>query len=455
MDKAMIKFALLFTALLLLSGCAAQVANHEEAVKSVRDEKVPSGWTADGSNGIVDDNWLKNFKDPTLVLLVDEALKNNPGLKISEAQVDRANAMALQAGSAMKPAVGLSGAYSDRNTAGFSEVYGANFQVSWEADVWGRIRTGVTGAEEAAAASQADYEFARQSLAAATSKAWFLAIESKMLHQFAAEVVGLLEETLKIVEVKEQVGQVSMKDVHLAKANLAATREAERKTLVARQNAQRGLELLLGRYPSAEIETADQLVSVPPQIPTGLPSELMERRPDLIAAERRVAAAFYKQESAELLHLPRFSFSAGAGINNLTDAVGNLSAGLFAPLYTGGAIEAEVEIATADQKKAIAAYAAQALTAFKEVETALAGEQTLLDRQSYLTLVVDENYKAYELTRKQYEIGMIDLLDVLVVQGNWIKARIAQLDIAQQRLTNRVNLHMALGGSFELPNGGD
>jgi multidrug efflux system outer membrane protein len=97
------------------------------------------------------------------------------------------------------------------------------------------------------------------------------------------------------------------------------------------QNAKRCLELLLGRYPSADLATGDKLTAVPPPIATGISSEILERRPDLIAAENRVASAFYKEREAELLHLPRFSFSVGLSINNLSDAISNLAAGIFPP----------------------------------------------------------------------------------------------------------------------------
>lgn len=446
----LVKLTTLIVVPLLISACAGQVATHEDATAGLRGQAPSSQtWSAAASAEAVDTGWLNSFGDPQLVALVDEALTGNPGLKIAEAQVDRANAMARLAGAALKPTVGLAAGYSDRNSEALSELYGGSLQVSWEADVWGRIRSGATGAEEAAAATASDYAFARQSLAAAVSRAWFVAITSKLQHSFAKEAVGILEETLRIVSVKQEVGQIGMKDVHLAKGNLASAQEAERKARTAMENAQRGLELLLGRYPAAAIETAEQLVAVPPTIPTGLPSELLERRPDLVAAEQRVAAAFYQQREAELLHLPRFSFSAGAGATNLGDAIANLTAGLFAPLYTGGAIEAQVEAASADQKKAIAAYAQKALQAFKEVETALAGEQLLLDRETLLKSIVRENRKAYELTRTEFEVGKIDFLDVLIVQNKWLAARIAHQDIAMQRLLNRVALHQALGGSFE------
>jgi len=446
--------ACVITGFTLFAGCAGQVATHEQAVDKIKtgakvDELVADGWSAADSGGVVDDGWLRSFNDPELLALVDEAERNNFGLKISEAKVEQAIALAAQAGAALKPTVGLSGGYSDRTNSNLGEIYGGGLKISWEADVWGRIRSGVAGAEEAASASRADYEYARQSLAAATANSWFVAVGSKILTDYAQEIVELLQETVVVVEKKESVGQTTMKDVHLARAEMASAEDAARQALSARQDAQRSLELLLGRYPAAKIDTAIELVAVPPPVAAGIPSQLLERRPDLIAAERRVAAAFYKQAEAELLHLPSFSFSLGLGINNLTDAISSLAAGVFAPLYTGGAIEAEVARATAAQKEAIAAYAQVALQAFKEVETTLANEEHLQKREEYMRTVVEENFKAYEIMQKQFEVGAIDLLDVLTVHNKWAQARIALTDVSTMRLLNRVKLHLALGGSFE------
>jgi outer membrane protein, multidrug efflux system len=446
---------LLFTGCwLLLSGCAGQIATHEEAVEGIKagkgDEKlVAKQWSSGESTGLVDDGWLKSFKDPQLSALVDEAEKNNFGLKIAAAQVEQASALAVKAGAALKPTVGLSGGYAGRDTEALSELYGGSLAVSWEADVWGRIRSGVAGAEETLAATRSDFEFARQSLAATTANAWFFAISSKLLADTSNEIVELLQESVRIVESKESIGQGTMTDVHLGRADLATAQEAARQTLSAEENAKRSLELLLGRYPSAQIETTNALVAVPPPVSAGIPSQLLERRPDLIAAEQQVAAAFYRQKEAELLKLPRFTFSIGLSLNNLTDAASSLAAGVFAPLYTGGALEADIARATAEQNEAIAAYAQTALQAFKEVETALANEEHLMKREEYLQTVVSENYKAFESLKTQYEIGVAQYLDVLTVQNKWIQARIALINTSTQRLLNRVQLHLALGGSFE------
>lgn len=454
MKKYLKPTSILFGVNLILAGCSGPIATHDDAVQSIKtasqnDTLAADGWSAAESGGLVDDGWVVNFNDPQLIKLVDEAEKNNFGLKISGAKLQQAEALARQAGAALKPSVGLSGGYSDRNSDALGELYGGGLKVSWEADVWGRIGSAEAGAKETAEASRADYEFARQSLAAATANGWFLANGSKILTDYADEVVALLEQTVNIATTKEKVGQGTMQAVHLAKADMASAQEAARKALSAQENAKRSLELLLGRYPSADLATSDKLTAVPPPIATGIPSEILERRPDLIAAENRVASAFYKTKEAELLHLPRFSFSVGLSLNNLTDAISNLAAGVFAPLYTGGAIEAEVDKATAVQQETIAAYGQTALTAFKEVETALAGEDHLAKREEYLQTVVEENFKAYSLVKTQYEVGKIDMLDLLAVQGKWVQARIALVDVQTQRLLNRTGLHLALGGSFE------
>jgi NodT family efflux transporter outer membrane factor (OMF) lipoprotein len=439
-----------------LNGCAGQVATHEEATASIKgkvvEERVPENFAEKAGQGAVDDGWIKSFNDQTLIKLTDEALAANPGLKIAEARVEQADGLTRQAEAGLKPTIGYGGGYKDTEYEGSGIGKGGGLgglSISWEADVWGRIRTDIAGSEEKTAATVADYRFARQSLAASVSNGWFLANTAKFQHQFAEKIVGIQKKRVEIAVIMQEIGKGTGRDVHLARGAVASAGEAARQALSASEDALRSLELLLGRYPSADIETADKLVAVPPPIPAGIPSEILERRPDLIAAEHRVAAAFYKQKEAELLHLPRFKFSLGLGINSINNAIAGLSAGIFGPLYTGGAIEAEVDKATAVQKEAIASYAQAALKAFKEVEGLLAAEEHLLKREEFLKFEVKENKKALDQTKQQYEIGQISLLDVLTVENKWIASNIAEMDVAGQRLVNRVKLHLALGGSFE------
>ena len=442
-------------ALLFVACATAPPATTPEVVAEALPEttRIPEAWSPQTEDsGHVDDGWIEGFGDPQLETLVDEALANNPNLRAAAAQAQRAAGLARVAGSALKPTVSLGGDIAEigGDSAVSGTSYSAGVAVSWEADVWGRVRASAAAGEEALAASVADYEYARQSLVAGTAKSWFLATESRMQLDLATETVEIYGQLVGLVETKLRVGQVSMQDVHLARADRASAEEALRQARSGNEQAVRSLETLLGRYPSAELETPRELIPVPPPIPVGLPSEILERRPDLIAAERRVAAAFFQQEEARLARLPRFTLTAGAGGSDaLSSAIGSLGAGLFAPLFTGGALKGQLEAATADQQAAIAAYGQALLQAFEEVETSLSNEKLFEERQHYLGTVVEENRKAWELAKVRYDVGRTDLLSVLQMQARWLGARISLIRIENERLSLRVNLHLALGGSFE------
>lgn len=435
--------------------CSKQIPTHQDATRAIAQEKTTQRKAFAGADvedtGKVDDGWLKNFHDPRLEKLVAEAMKNNPQIQMAAARVGRAQALVQQSEASLKPTIGIGGALAGVTGANKNIPSGVGVGISWEADVWGRLRIGVQASKEQMQATRADYEFGRMALAAATAKAWFLAIESKLQLAFIEEVVKLTSDMVKLVETKQSIGQVSMQDVHMARSQLAEAKNAASKAKAAYDEALRSLETLLGRYPAGDIKTADTLTPMPPPIPVGQPSTLLERRPDLIAAEDRVAATFYAEKGAELLKLPRFVITGGVGFSNLSSAIAGLAAGAFAPLYTGGRIEGQIKEATAEQKEAIANYAKKALQAFKDVETALDNERVLKDQASYLNTAVSENKQAYELNKVQYDVGKVDFLSVLELQNRWIGSQIALLNIQQQRLAERINLHLALGGSFETP----
>ena len=439
---------------LLLSSCAtAPPPEREDILEEALPEttEIPVEWTAPaGDTGEVDDGWIYDFGDPELTSLVDEAVsEQNPNMRLLSAQVDRAAGLARQAGAALKPTVALGGNLSD-TTGSAPGVAGAGVGVSWEIDVWGKIRAGATAADESLRATVYDFQFGRQSLAASVAKGWFLATELKMQRDLAQETVDILTEMVDLVKAKQEVGQVSMQDVFLVEADLASAEDALRQVEAGRQQASRSLEILVGRYPAAEVDGAEELVATPPSIPVGVPADILERRPDLRAAESRVASAFYLSEQARLAKLPSFSITAGVGgSNSMSNFIGGLGAGLFAPLYTGGALEGQIDVANADQKSAIAAYGATVLQAFEEVETSMTNEDLFAQREGFLASSVENNFKAYELGLAQYEVGKIDLLSLLQMQTRWIGAKVGLIRLQNERLAQRVNLHLALGGSFD------
>jgi outer membrane protein TolC len=198
---------------------------------------------------------------------------------------------------------------------------------------------------------------------------------------------------------------------------------------------------------------------MPAAVPVGVPSELLERRPDVIAAERRVAAAFDRIGEAKAAQLPRISLTAGGSylssdifvLQNRSNPAFSFGANLLAPIYQGGALRAQVDIRTAEQKESVANYARIAQRSFGEVENALAAENALRDRDAILGANIIDNARALELVQVQYRVGSADLRAVEQSQLALYSARISLLRVQTERLAQRVNLYLALGGGFDLP----
>jgi hypothetical protein len=198
---------------------------------------------------------------------------------------------------------------------------------------------------------------------------------------------------------------------------------------------------------------------MPAPVPAGLPSELLERRPDLIAGDRRVAAAFNRAGEAQAARLPRISLTAGVNtissdlfvLKERDNPVWSAGANLLAPIYQGGALKAQVEIRTAEQRQAVAEYARLALRAFGDVENALASEFAAREREEILTRAVMQWDRAVGLARVAYEVGSIDLRPVQQQQLGAYASRSALLRVQSEQRVQRVNLHLALGGGFGGP----
>ena len=454
------------TLLLLVGGLAGCATPSQEQVEREVGEaaqeqapETPPEWQAAADSGAVQAGWVETFNDASLTALVIEAQANNRDLAAAAANVDRAWAFARQAGAALAPDVSI--AAGAGRTGGFdSRPSTSNLslgaQVSWEVDVWGRLRSGQRSAVASAQAVEADYRSAQESLAAATSKAYFSAIEANIQTEIARETVGILEETLRIVTVKHENGMASAQDLSLARSDLAAARERLTAVEGSFRDAVRSLEALLGRYPGAELEVRETLPAVPPPPPAGLPSELLERRPDIVAAERRVAAAFNATNQARAARLPTISLTGdvGGASNSLSNLLSSdntswrVGTNLLAPIFDGGRLREGVRIATAEQEAALAAYGNAAITAFGELETNLDQGVVVQQRIVDLEEAALEADNAFRIARLRYDEGEEDLLNVLTIQQRVISARSSLSTAERLLLEQRVNLSLALGGSW-------
>ena len=420
---------------------------------------LSEGWKEAAAEGPVMDDWLASFGDAELNALVAEAMLNNTDLRVSATRVEQAGQYVEMAKAALRPAINIFGS-GGVNTGGGDALQIISLGASWELDLWGRMRYGRNAYEATYASAQADFEFGRQSLAATMAKAWFTATETWLQLKIAEDMVRSAQELVSLAETRRKVGAGSEQDVALAHASLGNFQDTVKQVQLAHSQSLRAVELLLGRYPGAELKARHDLPVLPGPVPAGLPLEMLERRPDMIAAERRVAAAFNRVGEAKAARLPRLTLTTNVAalqsdILELKSDFENPTAGagarLVAPLYQGGGLQAQVEIRTLQQQEAVAQYASLALRALGDVENTLAAAQTLAEREQILQRTLVYNQRALALVQTSYRVGTTDLRSVQLQQLDLNSASLALLRVQSEQLAQRANLHLVIGGSFDLP----
>ena len=451
---------------LMMSGCVipTKQSEVEAGIDRATREALPQvskAWRAASREGVVQVGWIAAFNDPVLSKLVSEAQANNLNLAAAAAGVEQARALARQAGANLTPSLSLTSGAARSGQLNSADSNSANsfnlgVQATWEVDLWGRVRSGVAQAGASTRAAEADYRFAQYSVAANTAIAYFTAIEANMQTQIAKDSLAALENTQRIVQAQYNEGAASGQDVALSKSDLSAAREQVVTLEGASRDALRALELLLGRYPGADLAVRRTLPVVPPAPPAGVPSEILERRPDLVAAERQVASAFNAVNQAKAARLPSLTLTGGLGgassalssLLNPINAAWSLGTSLLAPIFDGGRLREDVIIANAQQEEALAQYADAALRAFADVETALDQGMVLDQRIRALQEAADQASEAYRLAELRHKEGEISLIDLLTIQQQVIGTRRALSSVQRLLLQQRVHLNLALGGSW-------
>ena len=449
--------AALISALVLVTAC-----NDNRALEPAKNtDRLPlaAQWSQSATHAKdVTGNWISSFDDQQLNTLVSEALEHNADLKIAIANLQEARANAKASGAQLKPTVDLAlGGGRSGNELASTNSADAGLQFQWELDLWGRLSDQAQAATLSAQAAEADLRAARQSLAAAVAEAYFLANTSKQLVALSQRIKASYKKSIDVVSVQAKAGTAKPMDLELAKADYQQAQANLAQDELALRDALRALEFLLGRYPKAEDELPSTLPQVPAAPSTGLPSELLERRPDIVAADRRVAAAFKSSNAARAARLPRFSFSAtlaGSGQNlsdalNPSNSIWNLGANLLTPLIDAGRIDAQIEVKDAQQQKVLAAYVKVALNALKEVEQSIDKEKTLAKRLGFITSSTNELIKAGNIAQKQYESGLTNILSLNQVLRQQYQSEKSLVALKGEQLRERIRLHLALGGDFD------
>lgn len=434
------------------------------------DVNSPVAWkVATPSAGLPRGEWWTLFNDATLDDLVARALAANQDLVAAAARVEQARAAAGIARSAYLPSVGAGASVertrSSRTTDNVfpvaeSTTHRGALDASWELDLFGRVRRLNEGARADVAARAADLENVRLALTAEVAATWFTLRALDRELALVNDGVALRRQALALVASRREGGAATDFDLARAEAELAST-EAEAAALANRRStAQNALAVLLGRAaPEFEISNLRSEMVVPPAVPAGLPSELLERRPDIASAESALASANARIGVAKAAFFPAISLTGSFGtasgdVDRLFEGDSRLwSVGpsLYLPLFQGGRNKANLERSRAAYEEGVAQFRQRVLVAFREVQDALTATQLLADQATAQDRAVAAARRAGQLAQTRYDAGYVAYFEVIDAQRTVLAAERAATQLSAQRLVNSVALIKALGGGWKRP----
>lgn len=457
-------------ALLALAGCALPAVGPDYrrpetptagAFSHAPDERLPA------VDGQVATEWWHDFGDPDLDRYVAAALAENQGLKAALARVEQARALTGEARASYLPAVGAVGLVSREQTSetttnrfpkSLTKTYRLPLNLSWELDLFGRVRRLNEGARANLLATEDLADATRLTVAAETASACFALGATDEEARIVAKTLALQKEMLSLVEARRDAGRAS--DLAVEQARLAvSTSEADLAAVANRRSAlKNGLAVLLGQAaPSLEIGERAQLNDALPPIPVGLPSELLQRRPDLAAAENNLRAANAQIGVAKSAFFPSISLTGSAGyasaaiddIFQRDSRAWSIAPSVYLPLFQGGRNRANYQRSQAAYDEAVAGYRQNILTALREVQDALTASQRLSEQSEATARSVASAHKVEQLAKERYLAGGTSYLAVIDAQRTALAVERGAAALAGQRLITRVALIRALGGGWE------
>jgi NodT family efflux transporter outer membrane factor (OMF) lipoprotein len=448
-------FGGMLAGLLLLSGCGFQSPVDDLAIHT------PGTWAeaSSGTQGKISTGWLSDFSDPGLERSVNEALAHNRSLKAASARLREAKEETIIVRARQLPILdaGTRGGATDGSGIPSVQSYNLNLAASWEPDLWGRLRDLTRAAEADERAAIEDFRGARLSLAANAAKAYVNLISAEQEIDLAEVTLESFRKNLRIIERTYKATGEGALDIQFARTNVSAAERAVEATKLNRGNAARTMEVLQGRYPGGQLRGASDLPNLPGSVPAGIPASMVERRPDLAAARARLFASAKRSDAARKSLLPDFSLTASGGtvgvrlsdLLNPDFLIANITARVDQVLFDGGALAAGARGALAGNDRLVNEYAQLALDTFREVEATLAADRSLAIQEKFLKSEVEQAGLAEKQAERDYAEGINpNILSVLEAQRRANNARAAIIRLRNQRLQNRFDLHLALGGDF-------
>lgn len=461
--------------LMLLSACMVVGPDYVRPTVITPDAyKENDGWkVAQPKDDLIRGAWWEIFGDPQLNALAAQVSVSNQNLAVAEAQFREARALVQEARASYFPTVTIGiganrssastttgvGPASPRTTVSDSSLA---LDVSWELDVWGRIRRTVESNQAGAQASAGDLENARLSFQGALAQDYFLLRELDAQKQLLTATVAAFQKSLELTQGLYTQGVASRADVLQAETQLKTTQAQLINVGVQRAQLEHAIAVLIGKPASDFSIPATPLEGTPPAIPVGVPSELLERRPDIAASERRVAAANAQIGVAEVAFYPSVTLSGSLGLES--SSLGKLftaasrfwsvGANISQTVFDGGLRRAQTDFARAAYDATVSTYRQTTLTAFQGVEDNLAALRILEEEARVQGDAVKAAQQSVTLTTNQYKAGTVSYLNVITAQTIALTNETTAVQILGQRMTAAVLLVQALGGGWnasELP----
>ncbi|HVR36280.1 MAG TPA: efflux transporter outer membrane subunit [Methylomirabilota bacterium] len=403
--------------------------------------------------------WWRAFEDPTLDSLIERALAGNLELAAFAARIDQANALLRQARGQLFPLLDAGAQYESRwleldsSNPIRQESASAGALLDWELDLWGRLRSIRSATRLEARAAAHDWLGARLLISAAVAETYFEILEQREQLQLLREQLDANQTLLELTRLRFGQGQSSIVDVLQQQEQLASTSALVPEIESRLEELEYALDVLLGHAPGTRDRFPAGTLAVPPPIPdTGVPSDLLGKRPDLLAAGDRVTALDYRVGEAIADRLPRVAIGGSltvAGDPGFDQLIGGALASLAGPVFDAGIRKAEVDRRQAQLRERLADYSGAYLAAVRDVETALLRERKQAERVRRLNSQLEIAQQLLTETRNRYSQGLTDYLPVL---GAVVTEQNLQREVITARrglLSLRVALHRALGGPMK------
>jgi len=447
----------------LLFGLFLQACSSTSSVdEKLTDLPLPENWQESKQALSVEHNWLAQLDNPQVQQLVTKALAANHQFAMQTYDLEIAEQQLIVSGSQLWPELDLafrSGRNKDNQSDSYANSNSLNLNLSYEVDIWGKLSAADQVSNYNYLAQKANFEQYKQQLVVTVVTTWFKVIEAEKLLILYLNRVANAQQNLAIIESGYNSGLTAALDVYLSRNDLnnELTRVSEQKT--EKTKLIRQLERLIGEYPKGELLVNANLPLLTNDIPVGLPSELISRKPELKASWYQLLS---QDAGLAYAHKQRFpSIVLSASIGDASADIGDLLSSsslawsllgnVTAPIFNAGRLEANEEKTRLELKQGEQRYLDTLYNAFSDVENAITTEKSL--KHSYYTMLAaqDNAQIAATLSFEQYQSGLVSYTTVLDAENRSFEAQTTLIKIKNQLIANRINLHFSLGGDFSTP----